>query len=104
MRIESNRSVMVFIRCSTLSHKPLLIFQELTPGIWQAEDEYEITKYIDWHTRHPHCVTPRAKDAPGKVIGEIMIDEENPELVYSKTPNKKLTYFPEFQPTTLGES
>ena len=65
---------------------------------------YELWGYIDWHRRHPHCVTPRAADADtkSKLSGTTLVDEENPNLIYSKNGIKR-THVPlEFKPTKMG--
>lgn len=76
----------------------------MTPGVWDDQSTYELWGYIDWHRRHPHCVTPRLADAESKskLSGAQLVDEENPNLIYSKNGVKKTHLPPEFKPTRLG--
>lgn len=75
--------------------------QELTLGIYNEESTYELERYLDWHRRHPHCVTPRRKEnAP--LEGVLIADEEDPKLVYTQSPGKLPQIPIEFQPPRLG--
>jgi hypothetical protein len=50
----------------------------------EAED---MAKYIDWHGRHPHCVSPRNTDMQNvneNLIGvSVFRDEDAPGMIYS---------------------
>jgi len=41
-----------------------------------VEEEEEITRYIDWHRRHPHCSTPRPIKENEELYTEAAITTE----------------------------
>lgn len=78
--------------------------KQLTPKMWDEDDEEDLISYIDWHRRHPHCITPRNM-AENQVhpIGEQIIDEENPRLFYTKSGIRGKPADPRFLPPELGK-
>jgi hypothetical protein len=77
--------------------------KQLTKHIWDEDDEDEIITYLDWHRRHPHCITPRPLNSTqDNVVGEQMLDEENPTLFYTKNGIKLNPVERKFQLTALG--
>eukprot|EP00981_Chlorochromonas_danica_P006890 scaffold1503_cov150-Ochromonas_danica.AAC.3 len=77
---------------------------ELTPDIWTEEVGEEICKYIDWHRRHPHCLTPRkVKYGPnGEAIGGTLFHEADPTLAYSTSGYKEVPLPSHYLPSSLG--
>jgi hypothetical protein len=81
----------------------LLFLQEITPGLWREDEAEEIAKYIDWHSNHPHCITPRKiTEDDGQVIGRQKIDEANPGKFYTANGIKVAPIPKEYFPTKLG--
>lgn len=74
----------------------------LTP-IWDDRTAEELAKYIDWHNRHPHCVTPRYNEnAPADAKSKLKRDPENPGKVYTDNNIKLNPLPPDFFPSYLG--
>lgn len=78
--------------------------KDLTPGLYLDQAAYELERYLDWHRRHPHCISPRPRDAEvgEKMTGQILVDEEDPNLVYTRSPGKLPPVPKEFQAPQLG--
>jgi ankyrin repeat protein len=80
----------------------VLLLQFLTP-IWDDRTAEELAKYIDWHKRHPHCVTPRLNPhADTDAKSKLRIDPENPGKVYADNNVKINPLPPDFFPSELG--
>ena len=76
------------------------------PGIWENEEIEDLSRYVDWHRHHPHCMTPRPiKENEDFRSADKKIDEGNDKLVYSKMPLTMLAppVPKEFQPVALGK-
>ncbi len=72
-------------------------------GIWESEEIEDLTRYVDWHRQHPHCITPRPiKEDEDFRTAEKKIDEGNPKLIYQKMPGQPNPVPREFHPTQLG--
>lgn len=73
------------------------------PGIWEAEEIEDLSRYIDWHRNHPHCITPRpVKEDEDFRPADKKLDEGNPKLVYTKMPIYLPAMPKEFQYQELG--
>ncbi len=71
--------------------------------MWDERTAEELAKYIDWHKRHPHCVTPRINEnAPAETKSKLKKDPENPGKVYTDNNIKLNPLPPDFFPTHLG--
>jgi hypothetical protein len=81
--------------------KPALSF-----GVWDDDTADELAKYIDWHKRHPHCVTPRKLEegagGNGHLAGKKMIDEENPDFFYGESAIRMKPIPKEYLPAPVG--
>jgi len=81
---------------------------ELDDHIWPGPVAEELARYVDWHGKHEHCVTPRPlEDVVPQRLQYVVQDEENKDLVYYKSGmdrNQKATgkLPPEFTPTVIG--
>jgi len=72
--------------------------------MWGEDDEDDLISYIDWHGRHPHCITPRPLDPKQQhLVGEQILDEENSRLFYTKSGFKPPKVDELFQPPLLGK-
>lgn len=70
-----------FIQKNWTSNLPRRAVSE---SVWGQANAQDIAFYVDWHARHPFCVTPR-KLLPGeeKLENEVY-DEDDSSMVYSK--------------------
>lgn len=72
-------------------------------NVWDEETAEELAKYIEWHGRHPHCVTPRKlNDNTKHVVAKKIFDEELPGTFYTENGMKLKPLKKEFLPTKLG--
>jgi len=84
---------------------PLSRIQEFISGIWENEEIEDLTRYIDWHRNHPHCITPRAmKEDEDFRSADKKLDEGNPQLVYQRMPGGPAPIPEEFYPPQLGKN
>lgn len=56
-------------------------------NLWKPDVEEELVRYIDWHRRHPHCITPRPAEG-NTLIGDQRYDEDDQTKYYIKTNTK----------------
>ena len=71
--------------------------------IWDDETVEELAKYVDWHKRHPHSITPRKlQETGGHVLGKKILDEENPDFYYTENGIKIKPLKQEFLPAPIG--
>lgn len=76
---------------------------QFVTGIWEDEEIEDLSRYVDWHRNHPHCITPRAiKEDEDFRTGDKKLDEGNPKLLYSKMPGQAPPMPKEYQPLSLG--
>ena len=77
---------------------------QFADAAWHPQEEHELAKYVDWHGRHPHMVSPRdpKKLNLAKIPANLQKDEENPEFIYYPNQMQKSPEKPDFTPTTLG--
>jgi hypothetical protein len=76
---------------------------DFVPGIWEDDEIEDLSRYIDWHRLHPHCVTPRPiKEDEDFRSADKKLDETNPKLVYTKVPGQVPPTPKEFMPPMLG--
>ena len=72
-------------------------------GIWEDEEIEDLSRYVDWHRHHPHCVTPRpVKEDEDFRTAEKKLDEGNPKLVYTKVHGQIPPTPVQFLPVDLG--
>lgn len=72
--------------------------------MWSEDVEDDLITYIDWHRRHPHCITPRPlNSSQEQLVGEQILDEENPRFFYTKNGHKAREIDPTFQSLPLGK-
>lgn len=73
------------------------------PGIWEKEEIEDLSRYVDWHRQHPHCITPRPlKEDEDFRSNDKKIDEGNAKLVYQKVPGQTNPLPKQFLPTPIG--
>lgn len=70
---------------------------------WPAETAEMLARYMDWHGRHPHMVSPRASAEILRDTGQkIVRDDDDPSLVYFPTATTTPALPADFTPSVLG--
>ena len=76
---------------------------DFVTGIWGDLEIEDLSRYVDWHRQHPHCVTPRPLKPDEEFLTvDKKLDEGNPKLVFTKMPGHIPPTPKEFQPPLLG--
>lgn len=72
--------------------------------LWGYDRSEEIAKYVEWHSNHPHCQTPRipVSEEDYRSQGALMFDEDQPGHIYFQLKGELPVIDPVYTPTKLG--
>jgi hypothetical protein len=77
---------------------------KIAEQLWEPEVVDELAKYIDFHGRHPHSVTPRKIDnTGGHLLGKKIVDDDLPGMFYTDNGVKVKPLQPEYAPPPIGK-
>jgi hypothetical protein len=77
---------------------------KIAEQLWEPEVVDELAKYIDFHGRHPHCVTPRKiGNTGGHLLGRKIVDDDLPGLFYTDNGVKLKPLQQEFAADPIGK-